>query len=451
MSSTKSQTFEEAVAEFMARSREQIDKESEEHLPPWSPSPYKQSGPPYEYSQRFDARVLTAFSQSIGDSNPLFTDPEYGKQTKYGCQIAPGPILALVRYPSVHGAKRPGGYPLANYYSGAAWEFFDVVRVGSKFTSSKVTKEIFEKTGSRGQLVFMISENLYRDFHGDLIGKCYATQIMVPMKSMGSARAMSVERLGERMLYERKSHQYDKEQIEEVLSQMGRQERRGARPLHWEDVEVGEKVGPVVMVPWTLQDQISYHGLSWAAASTDGGGGDDLAFERAYDWVRYRPSYGSYTNPATNWPWTPNAEHEDALLAAYIGQPAPFDYGVQRTEMCQQLMSNWMGDDGFIRRMVVPLRKPVFYGDVGIYTGEVVKKFKEVQEGDSAAGAAPGKRQYHAVGIKFEGVNQLGEAQVVGTSTVYLPSKEDGPVQLPIPHPARPPYVPYETFYRDWY
>ena len=93
----------------------------------------------------------------------------------------------------------------------------------------------------------------------------------------------------------------------------------------------------------------------------------------------------------------------------------------------------------------------MFYGDVGIYTGEVVKKFKEVQEGESAAGAAPGKRQYNAVGIKFQGVNQLGEAQVVGTSTVYLPSKEDGPVQLPIPHPARPPYVPYETFYRDWY
>ena len=111
MSTTKPQTFEEAVAEFMARSREQLDQESEEHLPPWSPSPYQQSGPPYEYAQRFDARLLTAFSQSIGDNNPLFTDPEYGKNTKYGCQIAPGPILALVRYPSVHGAKRPWRVP----------------------------------------------------------------------------------------------------------------------------------------------------------------------------------------------------------------------------------------------------------------------------------------------------------------------------------------------------
>ncbi len=32
-----------------------------------------------------------------------------------------------------------------------------------------------------------------------------------------------------------------------------------------------------------------------------------------------------------------------------------------------------------------------------------------------------------------------------------LPSREAGPVQLPIPHPARPPFVSYETFYRDWY
>lgn len=32
-----------------------------------------------------------------------------------------------------------------------------------------------------------------------------------------------------------------------------------------------------------------------------------------------------------------------------------------------------------------------------------------------------------------------------------LPSREAGPIQLPIPHPAQRPFVAYETFYRDWY
>ena len=55
------------------------------------------------------------------------------------------------------------------------------------------------------------------------------------------------------------------------------------------------------------------------------------------------------------------------------------------------------------------------------------------------------------MGIKFEGRNQVGEIQLQGSAVVYLPSRKDGMVQLPIPHPAKPPAVPYETFYRGWY
>ena len=93
------QTFEEAVAEFLSRSREQIDQESDENLPPWMPAPYDHAGPPYEYPQRFSSDFITRYALSIGDNNPLFTDPEYGKTTRYGSQIAPGPAMALVPLP----------------------------------------------------------------------------------------------------------------------------------------------------------------------------------------------------------------------------------------------------------------------------------------------------------------------------------------------------------------
>ena len=177
-------------------------------------------------------------------------------------------------------------------------------------------------------------------------------------------------------------------------------------------------------------------------------GGDELSFEPMYK--RARKNEVGHVHPITRWRG-PGNEHEDALTAVYRGQPGPFDFGVQRTQMCEQLFSNWMGDDGFIRRLVIALRKPVYYGDVTTYTGEVVKKFKDVQEGGPGQGAVPGKTEYHAIGIKYQGLNQVGEAQVIGTGTVYLPSREAGPVQLPIPHPQRPAFVPYETFYRDWY
>ena len=184
---------------------------------------------------RQDARTIRNYTLGIGDDNPLFIDPEYGKGTRYGSQIAPGPVLSQIRGITAHGAQegkagmeRPQGYPVANFFSGTAWEFFDVVRVGSRFRSSMVTKEMIEKPGSRGNLIFFISELFFWDDHGDLPGKCSGTLIMVPIETMGSSRTMPVERLGEKLLYERKASQYSREDIEGILKDIESNKRRGA-------------------------------------------------------------------------------------------------------------------------------------------------------------------------------------------------------------------------------
>ena len=202
MTNITEQTFQEAVAEYIQRSRELIDKEAKEHLPPRLPSPFDQSGPPYQAVLRLNPTTVRNYARSIGDDNPLYTDHEYGRHSCHGCQISPGTILSLIRYPSVHGAMRPIGYPLAQFISGNAWEFFDAVRVGSQFRSSKVTKEVIEKKGSRGRLVLLISEVTFWDHHGDAIGKCYGTQIAVPMENMGTSRAMKADNMGQKLLYE---------------------------------------------------------------------------------------------------------------------------------------------------------------------------------------------------------------------------------------------------------
>ncbi len=447
---TTTQTFEEAVQEFLDRTRDQIDEESQENLPPLLPSPYEQDGPHYESAFKFDSKTIGSYALSIGDDNPLYTDPDYGKNTRYGTQIAPGNALALVRYPAVHGAHREGGYPVANFFSGTAWEFFDIVRLGARFRSSKKTKEIVEKIGSRGTLYFLVTELMYWDYHGDLPAKCYGTLTMVPQEAMGATRTMDVERLGEQMLYERGTHEYSSDELKKVLVELAEQPRRGVDTLFWEDVEVGEKLGPMVMPPWSHQDHMAPGIVSSCTTRGEDGSGDAIAFEPAYrnarKWNEMR------YNPVTRWPWNSKGiEHDDALLAPYRGLPGPFDSGVQRVQIPQKLLRDWMGDDGFIRRMYTGMRRPVFYADACFYHGEVVKKFTETQTGDDAPGGAPGQAGYHAVGIRISGTNQVGEAQLVGTATVYLPSREGGPVQLPVPHQGRPPFVPYNTFYKDWY
>ncbi len=454
---TIEQTFEEAVTEFIAKTKEFIDTQSLEGIPPNTPCPYEQEGPPYESPIRLDSNFITKYARAIGDNNPIYTDPDYARKTRYGTQLAPGPVLNYIRYPGIHGATRPRGYPIANFVAGCAWEFFDVLRVGDRFRTSKETKELIEKKGGHGDLLFLISEVNYWDFHSDLRAKSYGTLIMVPQRTMGTSRAMDVERLGESMLYERKAQSYSKQEMEDLVKRLEGAERRGSNTLYWEDVEVGDKLGPLVLPPWTLQDQVCQDTVNSHTVGTGDNPGDVpikekdvLSFESAYRRMRERPG-SARKHPNTLWPWTPGAEHEDALLAAFRGQPGPFDHGGQRFQIPEQLFTNWMGDDGFIRRMYSALRRPVYYADVTTYTGEVVKKYTEVQKGSSEPGGTPGEATYHAIGIRWQGANQVGEAQVPGTATVYLPSRENGPVQLPIPHAAQPPFVNYETFRNEWY
>ena len=448
---TIQQTFEEAIAEYLERCQEQIGKERMEGLPPGPPSPYDQSGPPYESPLRLDARTIRNYALSIGDDNPIFTDPEYGKRTRYGSQIAPGPIMVVVRAGGGQGPMRPQGYPVADFVAGTAWEFYDVIHVGTgPIRSSKTDREVFQKQGSRGGLIFLICELFYRNAHGDLPAKAYGTLIMVPTESMGSSRAMSVDRLGEQMMYDRGTHRYQPDDIAGYMELIGKPKRRGAETLHWEDVEVGQELDPLVLPPWTLQDQIANNLARSLTGRNPGTRDDELAFEQIYHSLQSHRG-GARTHPVSMWPWTPNSEHEDALLAAYRGQSGPFDHGVQRFQIPQQLLTNWMGDDGFVRRYQTAIRRPVYYGDVTIYRGRIAKKFTERQTGENAPGAASGDIEYNAVGIRMEGVNQTGELQAQGTAVVYLPSRKTGHVHLPVPHLAQPPYVPYETFYRDWF
>ena len=449
---TTGESFESVVDEYRQLSKAMLGEEVHEGYPldarlhPGVTQPYDASGPPYQSPFVLTEANVKAYARNIGDDNPLYTDPEYAKTGPYGCLVAPGPALLLSRNSMWHGARveRPGGWPLANFHSGSAWEFFDVLRVGTGFKTSSTAREMIEKPGSRGNLFLFVTDVYYWDMRGDLLGKNYGTLIMIPREEMGTSRTMSVDRLGERMLYDRQAATYDKEKVEEIIDLMANSRPRGKEILYWEDVEVGDKLTPVALPPFTDQDM--------GAANVLPTGMRAYNFEAGHH-LRKQGIHGAYghPHPLTRWPWGGGDEHGDALMAAYRGIPLPFDHGRHRSQIAQQLMSNWMGDYGFIRRLQMALRRPMYYSDTSTYTGEVVKKFTEVQGGEEGKGAAPGKSTYYAVGIRYECRNQDDLLQVQGTSAVYLPSREGGNVELPIPHPARPPFVPYETFYRDWF
>ena len=458
VSQQEERTFESLVDEFRQRSRAMIGHElhADEIGSPRLTQAFDESGPPYKSFGILTETDIKAYAKRISDDNPLYTDREYAKNGPYGCIIAPGTVLLTARAGLWHGARREGGggYPVLNFHAGSALEFFDVIRVGTGFKGMAKAHEMIEKPGARGGQMFVLTTDAYFwDRRGDLLGKNYGTVIMIPREELGAGRVMPVERLGEKMMYDRGVSKYSKEQVDEAMDLMSKgAKRRGKEVLYWEDVKEGDKLPAWVLPPWTDQD---YGGPG--GGSIRRGPVRWYHFEEGH-WIVRHGKIGSgaeegwaFTHPVSRWPWSAADEHGDALMAAYRGQSLPFDNGVQRGQIPQGLISNWMGDHGFIRKLQVAVRRPMYYGDLGVYSAEVVKKFKDVQTGEDGPGAVPGERTYHAVGIKVEGRNQVDEIHLQGSAVVYLPSRESGMVQLPVPHLAMPPAVPYETFYRGWF
>ena len=87
------------------------------------------------------------------------------------------------------------------------------------------------------------------------------------------------------------------------------------------------------------------------------------------------------------------------------------------------MVTSWMGDDAFLRRLDLDLPNHYLYGDTMWLTGEATDKYKERIGGE----------QYYAVEIRIQGTNQLGETIVRGTATAYLPNPGHT-VDLPLPH-----------------
>jgi acyl dehydratase len=434
-------TFEELVDEWVTGTQRQI-REKEEVMEGYhhlgydaekqAPTPEALAKVPFVAPRIADQGTILKFAHRMGDDNPLYTDPAYAATSRYGTIIAP-PTMVPTRQSHGYGGAgyAPGAkpYPLNNMWAGNCWEWFDAIYLGDRFRSNCIPAELINKKGRTAKrgIYFVITESHIWNFTGLLICKSYGTKIEVP-----NPGRMDPERIGEEMLYERGTYRYSQDEIKNLVSKLEAEERRGAEPRYWEDVEVGDPIPPVVKGPFTIGDLIGHGGYrSW---------------EIQYHSMRERTGEAR-VNPITRWPWGPESEHEDVMLCRYRGFPGPFDAGALRAMLSVHPLTNWAGDDGFVRKQYTQIRRPNFYGDATIFEGEVVQKYEVTEKGEDAPGAIPGEYTYAAVDVRIKGINQIGEVSTPTQATIYLPSRELGPVQLPIPHVAKPPYLPFGQYF----
>ncbi len=129
--------------------------------------------------------AIARFAEAVGDPNPLYWDEEYARKSRYGSIIAPpgffgwpvkrsGELSANPIFQGPNLAK--AGYSRI-LDGGIEWEFFKLTRAGDKLTVTIEIKNIMEREGRTGKMVFMAREITYTNQNGELVATARQTTI----------------------------------------------------------------------------------------------------------------------------------------------------------------------------------------------------------------------------------------------------------------------------------
>ena len=343
-----------------------------------------------EYATRM---AILKFADGIGDANPLWSDSAYAKKSSYGNVVAPPSFIWACFAQVQFGWRGLGGF-----HAGCDVEFLKPIYMGDKVTAECVftSFEGPKKSSFADETVIDHFQNQYWNQKGDLIARYHW---WVVHYSRAKARQKSV-----------KSnitlpHPWTDEELAKLEEEVLSEEIRGNAKRYWEDVNIGDELKPVTKGPLGTTDEVAYvigggvpiprvaaHGVAIAA-------------------YRKHPAW-AFRDPNTKALEPIFAVHYNKQAAKAMGLPEAYDVGLQRHCWGIHLISNWMGNDGWLKRSYAEYRKFVYLSDVVRLKGKVTKKFID-GEGD------------YCIEIERHAVNQRGEDVMPGYVIVALPSRDN--------------------------
>jgi len=347
--------------------------------------------------------TIRHYVDGIGDTNPLFRDAGYAGKTKYGRIIAPGTFLFTHQWT----ATGSGLTGIHGWYSGGDWQWYKPIYAGTKLTSVAIIRDMEIKEGrmaGRGNIYIDYGDIVYLNAETqEILGKELYHIVWAERSAAGNAKK---ER-------GRPKQTYSKQDWVQILEAYDREEIRGEDPRYWEDVTLGDSVGPLIKGPLSVRDELVF---------LMGAGSPFLkAHKIEFNYESRHPNFLEHVEE-TGEDDVPELVHYLDQFARAIGVERAYDYGNQRMSWMCNLFTNWIGDDGFLWRMSGDERAFNMMGDTTILEGKVIKKYIENDK--------------YCVDIESWAKNQLGEITMpVNVSTVILPSRENGPVVYPDPDP----------------
>jgi acyl dehydratase len=112
--------------------------------------------------------MIAKFCAGLGETNPLFTDEEAAKKGPYGGLVAP-PSFAVTFRNGRHFFQHVPRFGRAGFDAGKDAEFVQPIRPGDQVTLHSHVKEIYEKTGRSGTMVFVVVRSTLKNQNGEVV------------------------------------------------------------------------------------------------------------------------------------------------------------------------------------------------------------------------------------------------------------------------------------------
>jgi len=343
--------------------------------------------------------AMKSMAISVDPWNPLWSDDNYAAGTRWGG------IIAFPLFQGNFGARQLGDLeadPECGFqhmiWIGEDWEFFKPIRVNDSFRvwcKHPVLKDVTPLDGKGPRTIALLESDTEQINQNDeLVSTCklYVQRSFLP----GPPKPYSMPEYG-----------YTKEELMFITGIIRQEEIRGADIRYWEDVNIGDETRPVALGPTNMSNNAIG---SAAMASIDIAVGSREAFINA---VGEEMGHEILQDADTGLYYLrggPAGRHWSDRSARAEGEPCAFLFGVVSRYLMMRLLTNWMGDDGFVRKYNWRhmSRNPV--GDTIIGRGRVTGKRIEHDE--------------HLVDLTVWLENLRGNITEVASATVSLCSKE---------------------------
>ncbi len=343
------------------------------------------------------ADLIMHYADAIGDTNPLWRSEEYGRTTRYGSIIAPPRFLDCIAPPSGMGIgfpdfQVPGLNPLN---SGSKYRWFKTVHAGDVFSVHDRwlgVRELTKKERPMPRIFIFEGQRSYINQREEVVAIATGGAMVIGMGPELQEQSESFKQM--------KKHVYTEEELEKIAKAYDNEFQRGADTLFWEDVVEGEALPTIVKGPITLMDSVAFFHVI----------GYTTAFRVTHEVLKANPGM-IFRDPDNNAPIGPALLHVSDNAARVQGVPYAICFAAQAEGNIAHAITNWMGDDGFLKRLDCQARRINLVGNTNWINGKAVRKYIENDE--------------YLVDLELKLEDQDGNLIIPATATVRLLSKTD--------------------------